>query len=308
MRVDFFFAAGGVIFLAASPALPSETNFSVGEKALRISAEWNDQLDLSRYQGWLDEMARALASRLADAESANRVEVMNRFLFQEQSFGARPELEDSDSLFLDRIIDKKSGYCVGLASLYLSLGERIGMPLHAVAAPGHVFVRYEEGSIRRNIELTEMGRELSDAEYILKFRIQEESIRRGVFLRNLSPREFLGQILNNRAVLSHQRGDDEGALADYRRALRLDPRLQGVYYNRGNHWLLRGQFRKASRDLRRAVWLNPNDAQAWNNLGICHLELGRQGKALRSFEKAVSIYPGFLDAAENLRNLQEEIE
>lgn len=205
----------------------------------------------------------------------------------------------------DGIFGRDTGYCVGLATLYLSLGERLRLPLYAVAAPAYVFVRYDDGKIRRNIELTEKGRELSDEEYIRRFRIPNDSIEKGVFLRNLSEEEFLGQILNNRAVLSSQQEDYKRAREDYRRTLGLDPLLQAVFYNRGNDRILQGKYRKGLKDLTRAIDLNPSDFEAWNNRGVCFLKMGKKDQARRDFEKAVAINPGFQRGMENLRKLEK---
>ncbi|MHC4759552.1 MAG: transglutaminase family protein, partial [Planctomycetota bacterium] len=35
-------------------------------------------------------------------------------------------------MFLHTVMDKKQGYCLSLSILYLSIGERLGLPLYGV--------------------------------------------------------------------------------------------------------------------------------------------------------------------------------
>ena len=102
--------------------------------------------------------------------------------------------------------------------------------------------------------------------------------------------------------------DYKRAGVDHRRALKLDPLLQAVYYNRGNDQVLQGKYRKGLKDLTRAINLNTNDFEAWNNRGVCFLKMGKKDLAQRDFEKAVAINPGFPRGVENLRKLEESVE
>ena len=58
---------------------------------------------------------------------------------------------------------------MGLGTLYLALGERLGWKLVAVMVPGHFYVRlYERGSWH-NLELLHGGAEESDSWYARRF-------------------------------------------------------------------------------------------------------------------------------------------
>jgi len=275
------------------------------EQALNLFHDWDNDLDINKYKNWIEENAGLLEERFEGRDGDQRVELLNLFIFRELNFQVRRELENIEFLFLNNVIDQKAGYCVGLATLYIALGEQLGLPIYGVSAPGHVFVRYDDGTVRRNIELTEKGRMLPDEEYVRRYKIPEESIEQGVFLRNLTHREFQAQILNNRGVILSRQERYKEAEVDYRRALKLDPLAQTVYYNRGNDWLLRGKYRKSLKDLTRAIELNPNDAEAWNNRGVCFMKMGKEEEAKKDFEKAMSIKPGFQRAVENLKKLME---
>jgi regulator of sirC expression with transglutaminase-like and TPR domain len=207
------------------------------------------------------------------------LEQLNSFFFQAESFQAAFELDRPESLLIDGVLASKRGHCVGLATVYLILAEELELPIYAVATPKHVFLRWDDGHVRRNIELFQEGREVSDENYAREQQIPKESIQRGVFLANLRPREFLGFIYQNRGVLESQGGDFGRSGKDYRTALRLNPKLPAAYYNRGNDELKQKRYRQAIRDYTKSLALYPTDPWALKNR-----ELARKG--LRQAEKA----------------------
>jgi regulator of sirC expression with transglutaminase-like and TPR domain len=193
------------------------------------------------------------------------LESLNSFFFQAENFKAAFKLDEPDNLLIDGVLARKKGHCVGLATVYLILAEELGLPINAVATPRHVFLRWDGGHFRRNIELFQEGRSVSDATYIQDQKIPKESIERGVFLAPLSRKEFLGFIYQNRGVLESQHGDFVSSGKDYRMALRLNPKLAAAYYNRGNDELKLKRYRKAIRDYSKSLALYPSDPWALKN-------------------------------------------
>ncbi len=94
-----------------------------------------------------------------------------------------------------------------------------------------------------------------------------------------------------------QRFDD--ALADYDKALELNPDYVAAHNNRGailSH-LRRYEAAVASCDI--AIRLRPDAIEPYNNRGVALHELGRYEDALASYDQALALKP---DAAEVLRN------
>jgi len=218
---------------------------------------------------------------------------LNHFFFDEEGFQPNHDLDTPDHLLLNRVLLGRKGHCVGLATVYLVLAEELDLPIHAVSTPKHIFLRWDDGKVRRNIELFQKGRDLPDEDYIREQKIPKESIERGVFMANLTREEFLGFIYQNRGVLESQQGDFEASGRDYRRALRLNPKLEAAHYNRGNDALKQKRFRKAIRDYTRALKLYPTDAWALHNRGLAWKGLGETEKAERDWRLAREIEPGF---------------
>jgi regulator of sirC expression with transglutaminase-like and TPR domain len=254
-----------------------------------------------------EEIQAAAAALRADPAMAaggpGRIRVLNRYVFDELGIRASDDLDDPASLLLASVVRDKKGYCVGVASLYLALARALGVQIDAVATPAHVFLRYDDGSTRVNIETLRGGAAVSDDDYIREHRIAPGSIAAGVFLRNLTDDEFFAQVHNNLGVIYSRRGDYERAAAQYETARRLDKRFPAALYNQANDRLAQGALREAIRLYARSLRLDPADAWALNNRGLAYLRSGRPGKARRDFEAALRVSPDFAAARANLERL-----
>jgi regulator of sirC expression with transglutaminase-like and TPR domain len=251
----------------------------------------------------IDNLAAGLRSRIGTLRGAEAVRSLNRFVFED--LGVRPsrDLRDPANLCISTVLSRREGYCVGIASLYVVLAEAAGLPIQAVATPSHVFLRYDDGQTRINIETFRSGTEVSDADYIRDERIPARSIARGVFLRALSEEGLLAQIHNNLGVIYSERGERDRAIEEYTRATDLDPKFPAAWYNWGSDVLRIGEDRKAIKLFNRAVDLHPNDVWALNNRGVAYRKLGKTKRARRDFEDALRIDPEFAQAKDNLATL-----
>jgi len=217
---------------------------------------------------------------------------------------ASPDLKDPCNLLPSRVLERKHGYCVGIAALYLVLAEQLDLPIYAVATPSHVFLRYDDGTTRINIETLQGGANVPDEQYVREQKIPEESIRRGVFMRNLTTAEFLAQMRNNLGVVYSERKDYDAAAREYETALGLDGRLPAALYNRGNDLLRQGEYKRAIQGFSKSLQLYPTDVWALNNRGLAYMKLGKREKARRDFEKALQIDPAFEQAQRNFGEIQ----
>lgn len=235
---------------------------------------------------------------------AVRIEALNRLFYGRLGIRASEDLKDPCNLLPSSVLARKQGYCVGIAALYLVLAERLELPIYAVATPSHVFLRYDDGRTRINIETLQQGANIPDEQYIREQKIPEKSIRGGVFMRNLTTDEFLAQVHNNLGVVYSERKDYEMAATEYRQALDLDPRFPAAFYNWGNDLLRQGEHRKAARRFSKSLRLYPTDVWAFNNRGLAYLKIGKREKARRDFEEALRIEPGFEQARRNLEGMR----
>ena len=251
------------------------------------------------FEATTDRLADELRTDLGSGRSA--VEALNRKIFGVPGVRASADLRDPCNLLPSRVLERKQGYCVGIAALYLVIAERLGVPIYAVATPSHVFLRYDDGKTRINIETLQNGASVPDERYIREQKIPESSIHRGIFMRNLTTEEFLAQVHNNLGVVYSERKDYVAAAKEYEAALGLDPRLPAAHYNYGNDLFRTGDHRRAKRLFSKSLPLYSTDVWALNNHGLAYLKMGNREGARRDFEEALRIDPGFEQARRSLQ-------
>jgi tetratricopeptide (TPR) repeat protein len=248
----------------ASPSSPSKPKLEswLGRKACSIPSPAFGAESCAGLPGFIARGRQAIGGASDAKETIDR---LNDFFFRFEKFQVTYDLSSADHLLPGPVLSEKRGYCVGLAAVYLILAEELDLPIHAVATPKHVFLRWDDGKFRRNIELFQEGREVPDADYLRDEKIPQESIKRGVFLASMSNKEFLGFIYQNLGVLESQQGNFKQSEKYYAKAIRLNGKLAATYYNRGNDELKQEQFQKAIRDYDKSLKLYPGDDWAMRN-------------------------------------------
>ena len=275
--------------------------------AVLISSElwsdhWSEIVNGRVYLSILDDIALEIR-KILDAERLGTdfrsIPVVNKYLFDNLGFKSISEATDPNSLFLHTVMDKKEGYCLSLSVLYLSIGERLGLPLYGVVVPGHFFVRYDDGRVRFNIETTSKGGNAPDEHYIKKFNVPRLNDR-SIYLKNLSKIQTLGCFFNNLGNSYSDVGDMESALLAFERAVEINPTLSESRANLGNIYLKKGQVEQAIGEYKAALDINPNDAKTHNNLGNAYTQRGSLGYAVSEYTRAIGLDPNFVDGYKNL--------
>ena len=93
-------------------------------------------------------------------------------------------------------------------------------------------------------------------------------------------------------MLLQNKGDLDGAEAEYLKAIEIDPQHTGALCNLG--FLLRterNQQAEAEQLFRRMIQLEPDDPNAHNNLGETLKAQGDAAGAKKAYERALSIAP-----------------
>lgn len=283
-----------------------EDQVDLATAALIISEYWSDNwskiVNGRIYLSRLDEMAREIRDIVRDRKlglDVRAIPVINEYLFKEQGFKSISEANDPNSLFLHTVMDKKEGYCLSLSILYLSIGERLGLPLYGVVVPGHFFVRYDDGHVRFNIETTSNGGTAPDEHYRQKFNVP--TLNNGsIYLKNLTKIQTLGCFFNNLGNSYSDVGDMESALQAFERAVEINPTLSESRANLGNVYLKKGQIRQAISEYLEALRINPVDPKTHNNLGNAYTQRGSFGYAISEYQRAIELDPNFVDGYKNL--------
>ena len=102
---------------------------------------------------------------------------------------------------------------------------------------------------------------------------------------NLAKKSF-NQGLENSKLKQYDK-----AIADYTRAIELDPKLADAYYNRGVDCGKLKQYDKAIGDYTKAIELDPKSANAYYGRGVAYANLNQFDKAITDYTKAIELDP-----------------
>ena len=81
------------------------------------------------------------------------------------------------------------------------------------------------------------------------------------------------------------------AIADFNKALSIDPKNAEGYFNRGLVYDNQGKYDKALPDYNKFIELNPNHMSGYINRGILYVKKSLYDKAIDDFDKAIQIAP-----------------
>lgn len=102
-------------------------------------------------------------------------------------------------------------------------------------------------------------------------------------------RDEKSQVLSSRGTAFAANGDYERAIADYDKALELDPENPMIYSNRGLSWTAKGDNNRAILDFTKAIVLDNTYYSAYSGRGIAYFHLKDLHKALQDYSQALTI-------------------
>jgi len=104
----------------------------------------------------------------------------------------------------------------------------------------------------------------------------------------------------NQGNANIQSNNNDGAIANYTEALKLDPRLIYALIARGAAYYSKGDYQSAVDDYSRTLELEPNDAGVFNSRGNAYRQMGNYQMAIADYEAALRIDPNNAEAREAL--------
>jgi regulator of sirC expression with transglutaminase-like and TPR domain len=155
----------------------------------------------SDYLVRLEQLA-AEAGRVVPTTSniAKRSLALASYLFDTLGFqGNREHYGDPRNSYLNDVLDRRTGIPISLSMLYVSIGERLGLPVKGVGMPGHFIVGVGDGEARLFLDSFNGGLVLSEAECAERVRMATGFA--GPFNRDwlapTLPRDIVARMLNN---------------------------------------------------------------------------------------------------------------
>ncbi len=111
----------------------------------------------------------------------------------------------------------------------------------------------------------------------------------------------------NRALAYDRSNQSKEALADYSKTIQLDAQYVDAYNNRGIVYLQTKQFELALADFNKAVALNPKYALGYYNLGLTYATQKKFDEALDHYSRAIQINPEYAQAYHNRGYIYNDI-
>jgi len=98
-------------------------------------------------------------------------------------------------------------------------------------------------------------------------------------------------------------GRYDDAIAEYQRAAELDPQRAYPHNNLGNVYYDLGRYEEAIAKYQRAIELDPQHAYPHNNLGNVYYDLGRHDEAIAEYQRAIELDPQLAYAYDNMADI-----
>ena len=264
-----------------------EKDIDIAEVALNLTKEIRPRLNIKKYMAAINKMVFQIKHLMKGSnDPKSKIKVLNGYFHKMFSYDlGDPIVLKEKNRFLTGLIDSKKGSCITLPLLYVILAQRLGLPMYPVLAPSHIFVRYV-GKTPVNIETTTNGRMISDEKYIEDFLIPPQSISSGAYMKRLTYKEYLSELIMVNAIEHFfRRNKTEKGLQYIDLAIKIRPSTPELYQVKGkmnldlyNKYQREGKLTKSNKYLS----ISNKMRREVKRLGYVHL---RKEKYLKKIQK-----------------------
>lgn len=268
---------------AADARVLANDDVDLATKALELAREFDPEVDVRSQRAQVD----ALAARVAQAAAGGASPREKALRISQQLFGAEGFRYDATPRTLDRVLRERRGNCLGLSLLYLCAAEKLGMAFHMLPFPGHALIRYDDGNEQFNVEPSMGGMVFRDETYMLR----RYGPPQGIGWTLLSKPQTMTMLLADVGGLLGDERRTAEATRCFTRAIEINPRYEGAYYNWGTALAAQGQHALACDKFARATQLRPGFLDAYNNWGTSLVQLGELRWACDKFAAAAKLDP-----------------
>lgn len=259
-----------------------DENIDLARAALLVARHDDPDVDVAAAQADLQALAAEASTRFKDgADDAARVDVLRRFLFEENGFhGSRHDYQNRANSHLHSVLADREGLPITLAIVLMDVARRAGVAhVRGWPLPGHFLVAHEpKDGPRRLIDVFHGGRILTHSEASdLGSEFAGVPVRADL-MQAATPREIIVRLVNNLLAFSERQESAAAALpyADLLVAIAANPRTQAAQrIDRARLRAEAGDLAGAREDLRWILEAKPEGT-----------DLDRVGDLLRRLEGA----------------------
>ena len=229
--------------------------------ALELSRIEFPHLDAQPFMDILDSYAAEIDARMrVEYDAVERLQVLHEFFFREQGFaGNETDYYNPRNSCINEVIASRQGIPISLAVVYLSIADRLEMPMAGVGLPGHFIVRYDEDAFHTFVDVYNGGQLLDGEECF--------SLARKMTGMDLAPTPGILNAVSNRQIM-----------------VRMLNNMRSIYL-RGKSYLKAGQV------LDLLVEALPADPDSYILRGAVNVELRKYQAAKSDFERYLTLMP-----------------
>jgi tetratricopeptide (TPR) repeat protein len=144
----------------------------------------------------------------------------------------------------------------------------------------YAIITFKISALQRRTVMPELSQRLVDTPYKYSFADSKQM----TFLKDDSPAAY-----NTQGIDYAKNGEYDLAIANFSKAIALDPNYADAYCNRGIAYDSKSEVELAIKDYTKAIQLEPCCAEAYNNRGITYGENNELDRAIRDFDKAIEL-------------------
>ncbi len=284
----------------------------------------------------LDSAVLLLSSKLfMETDSRRIIGAISDIIFTNWGITFSENRDDLRYLYPHLVVAEKKGSCVGMSLLYLLIAEKAELPLYGVRAPGHMFVRFDNGRQRRNIETLRGGEIMDNSWYrqrwsikdtllypldnlpvsgvlaLVKYNLGTVFMNTGNYVKAKKYLEQANQMLNNfaeaqgnLALTLDALGDSNGALEMLSALHERHPSLENIDNNLASLQLKCGRYADALSTYTELSFKNPQNAAVHYGRAFALFQQNRSGDCRNALSKTLALDPRHAGALQLMRKLE----
>lgn len=273
-------ASGAVTFLLSTEF----RKISIEIERLQAQAMLNDNHNYVS----IDSTGTALSSRLfMESDPEKIIDRLNNCFFSQMGISVEKRKETIANSLPDRIYELKKANVAGACLLMLLLGEKADIPLVMVKVKNHYFVRFDNGKVKRNIELLKGGAMYTDAWYISNYGSEESST---TSLQPLTSQEVTG-VLYYEASCALQDSNPDFAITGFAKSLEKFKNFREAQYQLDRLIDNAGDFKKTLTKIIELRISNPDLGSLDRSLALLYFRTNNYKSAAEYYERALERLP-----------------
>ena len=102
-------------------------------------------LNIRAYKARLDAMAEQIRPKIEEATGVGKAFVLSTYVCNDLGFkGNNEHYSDPNNSYINCVIDSRRGIPVTLCTIFILLGQRLGLPVFGVNMPAHFLAKYKD--------------------------------------------------------------------------------------------------------------------------------------------------------------------